>query len=166
MRDGRTFVADAMLGRLAKSLRMLGYDVLYRPDIEDRDLRLVAVRDGRIVLTRDREVAESALPIEVVTIDSDDPREQLRRAVRDLGLSVEEGLFTRCLVCNEPVVDVERSEVEGQVPPYVYETQEHFVRCPRCGRIYWPATHVARAREWLRAVLGSGARDDAEEEKR
>jgi len=167
--DRPRFVADAMLGRLAKSLRMLGYDVVYRPDIKDRDIRLVAVRDGRVILTRDREVAATSLPVDVVLVDCDDPREQLRRLVADRGLEIDEGLFTRCLICNCPVEGIDRGDVEGAVPPYVFATQDRFVRCPNCGRIYWPATHVARARAWLASVLGKrevlGAEgDEAERE--
>ena len=165
MTDRPRFVADAMLGRLAKSLRMLGYDVVYRRDIEDRDIRLIAVRDGRAILTRDRQIAATSLPVEVVLIDCDDPREQLRRLVADRGLATDEGLFTRCLICNCPVEGVDRNDVAGAVPSYVLATQDRFVRCPNCGRIYWPATHVARARAWLASVLGSGqASGDGDDE--
>lgn len=150
------FVADVMLGKLAKTLRMLGYDVAYRSDASDDAVRLLALREGRVVLTRDREIAATGLPIRVVLVEGDRAADQLRRVVLALGLAVDEGrLFTRCLVCNEPVVQVSSGDVRGLVPPYVQRTQARFARCPSCGRVYWAATHVERAREWLRSVLGA-----------
>ncbi len=154
-----TFIADAMLGRLAKSLRMLGYDVLYRAGIDDNELKRVALREKRVALTRDHEIAETRLPIRVVLVESDHLDEQLKQVVSELALSYADGLFTRCLVCNAPVEDVARSEVEDLVPPYVFETQERFARCSGCGKIYWPATHVERAKEWIERVLGDGVRE-------
>jgi uncharacterized protein with PIN domain len=169
--DRPAFIADAMLGRLAKSLRTLGYDTAYTPDIEDSDLKLTALREGRVLLTRDHEVAETSLPVRVVFVRSDHIEEQLVQVVDELGLEVgfdgEEGSFTRCLVCNVPVEEVERESVRGRVPPYVFDTQERFARCPSCDRVYWAATHVERAREWLDRVLGtaSGPKDASAREE-
>ena len=92
--DRPTFAVDAMLGRLAKALRMLGYDAHYDSGITDSDLKLLAVREGRAVLTRDREIAETSLPLRVVLVESDHPEEQLRQIVREFGLDVEGALFT------------------------------------------------------------------------
>jgi hypothetical protein len=150
------FVADVMLGKLAKTLRMLGYDVAYRSDASDDAVRLQAVREGRVVLTRDHEIAATSLPIRVVLVEGDRAAEQLRHVLRALGLPVDESmLFTRCILCNTPVVEAPAEDVRGLVPPYVHQTQTRFVRCPSCGRIYWAATHVERARRWLRSALGA-----------
>jgi uncharacterized protein with PIN domain len=154
------FVADAMLGRLAKALRMLGYDVAYDPAVDDASLKLTAVREGRIVLTRDHEVAATSLPIRVVLVESDRPAEQLRQVVDSLGLTADGAAFSRCLICNVEVLPVEKREVEGLVPPYVYATQDRFARCPSCGRIYWPATHVEHALAWIEDALTSGKDGD------
>jgi hypothetical protein len=163
-----TFIADAMLGRLAKSLRMLGFDTAYRPHIPDIELKRIALREKRVLLTRDHEVAETRLPVRVVLVESERPEKQLIQIVRELDLDVGPELFTRCLVCNVAVAEVSKAEVEHLVPAYVYSTQERFARCPSCGRIYWAATHVDHARDWLTAVLGTGAGrrepPDAEEE--
>ena len=151
-----SFVADVMLGRLSKTLRMLGYDVAYRLDASDDAVRLLALREGRVVLTRDREIAATGLPIRVVLVEGDRVADQLRHVVRALGLPTDEGrLFTRCLLCNETVAEVPAQDVGARVPPYVRLTQTRFVRCPSCGRIYWAATHVERARKWLRSALGA-----------
>lgn len=152
--DSRSFIVDAMLGRLAKALRMLGYDAAYRADIDDREVKMTALREGRTVLTRDRELADTTIAIEVLLVESDFIEEQLVQVVKTFGLLPPPGLFSRCLVCNVPLEGVSRGDVRDRVPPYVYETQERFVRCPECGRTYWPATHVERATEWLSGVLG------------
>lgn len=147
------FVADVMLGRLAKWLRIMGYDVLYDNTADDPELKRVAAADRRVLLTRDLEIAETRLPVRVVVVVDEDVRAQLRQVAGEFGLDVDRPLFTRCVLCNAPLEDVARSDVEGHVPPYVLETAERFARCPRCGKLYWPATHVSRAREWLREAL-------------
>ncbi|MBM3308327.1 MAG: NTPase [Candidatus Eisenbacteria bacterium] len=152
---GPTFVADAMLGRLAKTLRMLGYDAAYAAHAPDEEIRLAALRDGRVILTRDREIAATRLPVRVVLVEGDRVADQLRFVARELGLSPDPaGFFSRCLRCNVPVTEAHADEMGGLVPPYVLATQSRFARCPSCGRVYWAATHVARARAWLRSVLG------------
>ncbi len=148
------FIADAMLGRLAKLLRMVGCDVLYRAGIDDSELKHIAMREKRILLTRDHEVAETRLPIRILLIASEHSEDQLRQVVSEFDLEVGSDLFSRCLLCNTPVEPVQRDDVRDEVPPYVFETQEHFARCPSCRKIYWAATHVDRAREWLDTVLG------------
>jgi nucleoside-triphosphatase len=155
--EQRSFIVDAMLGRLAKALRMLGYDAAYRADIDDPEVKMVALREGRTVLTRDHELAATTIGIEVLLVESDLVEEQLVQVVEAFGLLPSPGLFSRCLVCNVPVDDVPRDDVRDRVPPYVYKTQERFVKCPECGRVYWPATHVERATEWLYGVLGPGS---------
>ncbi len=154
-----TFIADAMLGRLARALRMLGLDTEYRPDIADNELKMTALREGRAILTRDHEVADTNLPVTVLLIESDHVEEQLLQTVRAFRIAPGGRLFSRCLICNVEVENVAKREVKERVPEYVYETQRHFSRCPSCGRVYWEATHVERAREWLERVLGKQGRE-------
>jgi uncharacterized protein with PIN domain len=157
--DRPAFIADAMLGRLARALRMLGLDTQYRPDIDDNELKMTALREGRVILTRDREVADTSLPVTVLLVESDHVEEQLLQTARAFRIAPGGRLFSRCLICNVEVEDVEKCEVRERVPEYVYETQERFSRCPSCGRIYWAGTHVERAREWLERVLGTRGRE-------
>ncbi|MBD3368445.1 MAG: hypothetical protein GF405_09795 [Candidatus Eisenbacteria bacterium] len=147
------FVADVMLGRLARWLRIMGYDVLYDNVASDPELKRVAAADDRILLTRDREIAETRLPVTVFLVEHDDVQSQIRQVARAFGLDAERDLFTRCIVCNAGLESVGREDVQGLVPSYVLETAGTFARCPDCGKIYWPATHVARARRWLRETL-------------
>jgi len=144
------FLVDSMLGRLAKWLRILGYDTLYFPSLDDNDLVRIARAEGRMVLTRDREMVRRR-GIDSLLIESDDFREQIRQLLHDLNLSLE-GSFSRCSVCNSPLRRVSKEAVQERVPPYVFQTQERFSLCPQCGKIYWRGTHWQRMRERLRRL--------------
>jgi len=136
------FFADAMLGKLAKWLRILGCDVAFDPAISNGEIACRARREGRVILTRDtllirrREVRDNYF-----FVRDDGYRDQLRQVVAHFRIDPAEGLFTRCVRCNEPLTEVAKPLVAGKVPPYVYQTQESFGSCARCGRIYWNATH-------------------------
>lgn len=137
------FAADSMLGRLAKALRMLGFDVSYDPFIEDSELIEQARGQNRVLLTRDTGLLRRRGLPRLVFVESDHLREQLAQVARELGLKLDKrAALTRCIVCNEPLEEVTREQVREQVPPYVYATQRAFARCRGCGRIYWPGTHV------------------------
>jgi uncharacterized protein with PIN domain len=141
------FIADVMLGRLARWLRALGYDTLYFSDMEDAALARRALAEGRILLTRDVELTRRR-GLETSLIVDDDVTRQLRQVVRARHLSTQDA-FTRCIHCNTRLVECEGVEAEPYVPPYVYATQTRFRRCSNCGRIYWRGTHWARMRAAL-----------------
>jgi len=141
------FLVDGMLGRLAKWLRILGYDTAYFPDLDDNELVRLARAEGRILLTRDRELARRR-GLHSILIEDDQLEAQVRQVLRELGLS-EERPFSRCPVCNALLRRVEKESVRDKVPPYVFQTQEQFSLCPQCGRIYWKGTHWQRMREKL-----------------
>lgn len=143
------FAVDKMLGRLARWLRIVGQDAAYGPHLAGQSLVGLARRDGRIILTRDtRLLRQHNLP-PCLFIENDRFREQLRQVVATYDLDVAAALFTRCLQCNEPLREAQRSSVELRVPAYVWATQDRFYACPRCGRLFWAATHLARARDEL-----------------
>ena len=135
---------DGMLGRLAKWLRILGYDTAYLPDLDDNHLVRLARAEGRILVTSDRELARRR-GLACLLIESDDLEEQLQQVISDLKLETAQP-FSRCPVCNTPLQDVEKRLVKDRVPPYVFQTQEQFSLCPQCDRIYWRGTHWANIR--------------------
>jgi uncharacterized protein with PIN domain len=142
-----------MLGRLARWLRVVGQDAAYGPHLSGAALVGLARREGRTILTRDtRLVRRRDLPPHLF-IESEHFREQLRQVIGTFGLEVGPGVFTRCLDCNQPLREVDRARVHLRVPPFVWATQDRFVTCPRCRRLFWPATHLARMRDEL-AHLG------------
>ena len=138
------FIVDANVGKLARWLRMLGYDTIFINDIDDGELVSIALRERRVVVTRDTQImlrrVVTSGRVQAVLIEVDDPRDQFRQLSRAVKLD-REHKFTRCLECNQPLEPRSRDEVEGLVPPYVFNTQTQYQQCPDCKRIYWQATH-------------------------
>lgn len=146
------FAADAMLGRLATWLRLLGYDTFYEAHIADRELAARARLEGRIILTRDRELTLRC-GIRCLLINSDDIWLQLRQVAHHFELAPPTSLLGgRCARCNEPLHRCAPAEVAGQVPPAVWAHDREFVRCAQCGRIFWRGHHVAEIEARLRRV--------------
>jgi hypothetical protein len=159
-RAGRTpsrFVADAMLGRLARWLRLLGFDVAYERDISDGRLVARSRRERRMILTRDEGILRRSR-VRAVFIKSDQWRRQLRQLGQDLGLRYNPSRFySRCSLCNAPLRRVAKAAVRRRVPPVVYAQQSRFWRCRRCRKIYWIGSHWNLFRRALRsrALLGT-----------
>lgn len=141
------FVADAMLGKLAKWLRVLGCDTRYRSYYKDLG---PFVGEGRRLLTRDRKRAER-FP-DAVLIRSDRVGDQVVQLREELGLSPDRSQwFSRCLVCNAPLEPVQPERARENVPEYVFYRNMPEIRyCPACGRHYWPGSHRERMLRQLR----------------
>lgn len=148
------FIADEMLGKLARWLRMLGYDTVYNTPTTDSSLVNQAFREQRIIITRDTRLVERKLIPRYILIKSDKYIEQLRQVIKELNLVPDKNLFfSRCLLCNTEIEPIPKGVIKTKVPPYVYETQDNFLHCPRCDRIYWAGTHVEKAKGKLQEVL-------------
>jgi uncharacterized protein with PIN domain len=141
------FIVDGMLGRLAKWLRILGYDTAFSPNLDDDQLVRLARAEGRLLLTRDRGLARRR-GLQCLLIESHHLEEQLDQIFAELALTGEHP-FSRCPVCNTPLQKVEKPELEGRVPPHIFRTHKDFSLCPNCDKIYWPGTHWTRMREKL-----------------
>ena len=143
------FLCDQNLGKLARWLRILGFDAAYmHRDSEDRIDRAIA--DGRIVLTRKTSMAGRRF---VHVIVHDRVRDQLLQLGAMFDLSCGSAAFSRCSLCNTPLEQIRREDVEDLVPEYVHATRESFARCPSCGHIYWKGTHYTRACDRIKSVL-------------
>jgi uncharacterized protein len=149
------FIADCMLGKLARGLRILGFDAAYDRRIADDALIARARAEERILLTRDtRLVRRRGLPPHLF-VTSEVPADQIRQTLRVFALTVDPAtLLSRCLLCNVDTDAIPREEAHREVPPYVYRTQRKFARCPRCRRIYWRATHVAGMLDRILEAVG------------
>lgn len=146
-------IADAMLGGLARWLRVVGLDTAYDPELDDPDLVDRAVAEDRVILTRDRRLVERRRAWNHLLVRSEVVDEQVAQVLDELAIEPRpERLFTRCLRCNTPLEPLARHEAVREVPPYVARTQARFRRCPACGRIYWRATHADRMRRRLRRM--------------
>ena len=151
----RPFIADTMLGRLVRWLRVMGCDVEYFPEIGDAELVERGARDGRMILTRDTLlVRRRRARNNCFFVEGDHFRDQVRQVVRAFAIDPIGGFLTRCLVCNALLHDIARENAEGEIPPYVFATQEHFRICPDCRRLYWGGTHRERMVAELKDMLG------------
>jgi hypothetical protein len=147
------FLADQMLGKLARLLRLLGYDTLYEPGARLDRIRELAAGSDRVLLTRGR--AEERFPgvANCLSLESEDAGEQVRAVVSRFRLDTESGRFTRCTLCNALLKPVEKASLHDRIPPKVWEVYSEFLECSGCGHIYWQGSHVERILRNLKTVL-------------
>ncbi len=153
------FIADVNVGKLAKWLRAMGCDTLFINPVDDDELVRVALRDGRVLLTRDEGIAERRVVregrVRVLLVRGNRVWDQLRQVMAELSLDWNAESFSLCLQCNQPLDPVSKEEVRSVVPPYVYQTHTRFTRCPCCQKVYWPGTHWERMRQKLQEAASS-----------
>jgi hypothetical protein len=148
------FVADRMLGKLAKWLRFLGYDTTYSSDLSE-DKCLAQVNEGRILLTRNTRLRHRLARDKLFFINHNDPRVQLQELIRGLRLRPEPNrFFTRCAVCNEVLEPIEGADAYGRVPDYIWTAHNRFSQCKRCRKLYWEGSHLERNRKEIARLLG------------
>jgi len=152
------FVADRMLGRLARMLRLLGYDTLYSPTVTLAQLQEMARRGDRMILTRGDSTKRFPALRNVYSVKSEHPPEQLRDVVEHYGLETHAGLWTRCTLCNALIEKVEKQEVESRIEPKILKLYQEFCRCTGCAHIYWRGSHVDRITVNLQQLLGPKAK--------
>lgn len=148
------FLVDAMLGNVARDLRLLGYDAEYAASAPDAALLGRCQREGRVLVTRDRELARRAGPLPHVTVEATAPQEQTREVLRAIGARPAPAPFTRCLACNGILRPVPREAARAAVADHVAHAQERFLACDRCGRVYWEGSHAARLQARLARLTG------------
>lgn len=148
------FVADAHLGRLARYLRLLGFDTLYENDLGDTELAALAEREGRILLSRDRALLAGPALSHGLWVAATRPREQVVEVVQRLDLYRLLRPFTRCTVCNGLLAAVGKAEVAGELPERLGRAFDAFWRCQGCGRLYWQGSHYQRLRALVEQIEG------------
>jgi uncharacterized protein with PIN domain len=148
------FIADAMLGKLARWLRIMGCDVEYSSLIGDEELVARATQTGRLILTRDTLlVRRRGARANHFFVAGDHFRDQLRQVVERFAIDPAGRFLTRCLECNAPLAEIVKNNVRDRVPPYVYATQEQFRACLSCGRLYWQGTHREKMAREVEDIL-------------
>ena len=154
------FIVDSNVGRLARWLRMAGFDTEFINDLDDNRLVRLALSEGRVLLTKDTQILKRRVAaigrLKVILIESEEVKAQLRQVVKTLNLSHEIKPFTLCLECNQPLVPREKEEVKELVPPYIFQTQNQYMQCPACLRIYWRGTHWQRMSRELERIVSEG----------
>lgn len=152
------FIVDLNVGKLAKRLRMMGYDALFIDGVDDGELVRTALKEGRVLLTKDTGIMRrrivSSGRVRAILITSDDIKQQLEQVVQTLHLDPEADRFSICMECNQPLIPIAKEDVRDVIPPYVFETQEQYVRCPSCRRVYWQGTHWQKMVQELEGLKG------------
>ena len=151
------FIADENVFKLGRWLRILGYDTVYYSPSSDAELAGRALKEKRIILTRDSDFLEMKIVVErCLLLESTNPTEQLQQVIEAFNLTpMEDKIFSRCVKCNTIIEKIEKSEVSSKVPPYIYKTQEVFYRCPNCNSIYWPGSHIKNVKNKLKPFIVS-----------
>jgi uncharacterized protein with PIN domain len=150
------FLVDRMLGKLAKELRMLGYDTIYYRGEDAYPLIASARQEGRVILTRNTKLIPKRSEDRILRVTEDDPILQLKELIQKGHITLdEEQLFSRCLVCNVLLDPVTRDEAEGKVPDFIFHQQKEFFQCPQCERIYWQGSHQENMQRRLEELLPS-----------
>ena len=143
--DAPKFIVDSNVGKLARWLRMLGYDAVFFEGDDDAYMIDRALKESRVILTRDTQVMKRGVitsgRLKAILIDSDQPEPQVRQVIDTLHIDFKSRPFTVCLECNNPLEERGQEEVKERVPPYVFQTQQQYMECPVCHRIYWRGTH-------------------------
>ena len=131
-----------MLGKLAKWLKILGFDSAFFSRIEDDDLLDFAQKEKRILLTRDTGLIERSRGIKTLFIESEVWPEQVQQVLDAFKLREKARPYTRCIECNTALKELPKERARNLVTPFVYERAEEFALCPQCGRVFWKGTHL------------------------
>ena len=153
------FFADAQLGRLARHLRLLGFDTRYQNSIDDAQLVRQALAERRIILSRDRALLMRRDVSHGLHLRLDDPQEQLTHVIRRCDLARSCHPFTRCIECNHRIEAIAKQQVEQRLQPETIASFDEFWQCTGCGRVYWKGSH----HEHLRQLVAVALRDASEQ---
>lgn len=147
------FICDSMLGKLARLLRMCGFDAEYcKSGLTLESLKNLRERNV-IILSRNHKLAKQGESLTFYNPDHDNPQVQLKLVIEKFNLKDRIDFLSRCMECNVEITPIDKLAVKGKVPFYVYDNHDKFFKCPSCGRIYWEGTHVARMKEKLDRIL-------------
>jgi uncharacterized protein with PIN domain len=153
------FIVDCNVGKLVRWLRLMGYDSRFFNGGDDSRLVAIAQAEGRVILSRDTQIMKRRVitsgQLKAVLIHDDEPERQIHQVIDALDLDCQFKPFTICLECNHPLEERSKGEVKDRVPPYVFQTQSHYMECPVCHRIYWRGTHWQAMTQTLRKFARS-----------
>lgn len=145
------FAADYTLGKLAKTLRILGFDTMSFRELNAEAVQVIA-QEGRVLLTRNKKLVQT-VPNSVF-MDMNSPDDQLKSLIHFLNLKLDpDRFFSLCTFCNQKVTSIEKKLLRDQLPDYIWSTHNFFSRCPNCEKIYWRGSHHDRFIKWLKIVM-------------
>jgi hypothetical protein len=156
------FVVDVNVGRVARKLRLLGFDAAYHHTWDDDSIAELAAEEGRIVLSKDIALLKRRIIVWARYLRAEDPAQQLLEVLSVFGLRGPFPTLTRCLDCNAELEEVNKEAILHLLEPKTKKYYHSFSRCPSCGKIYWAGSHQERIMQWLRAY----GLEQADSEKR
>jgi uncharacterized protein with PIN domain len=147
------FAADLTVGKLAKWLRSLGYDTVFLNEV-NKDALLALADQGRVLLSRNRNLVGKIPKNQFVLLHHNDPKEQVREVLRTLNLTLQpENFFSRCITCNRLLEKIDRQAVFGKVPDHVWTAHKWFSTCYTCDKLYWSGSHVDQCRDEMERLF-------------
>ena len=147
------FIVDVNLGKLARRLRMIGFDTTYGNRLDDREIVNIAKREQRIILTRDQRLLFRKAITHGYWVRSDDPDTQLKEVMRRLDLHRQIKPLQRCLECNGKIERVDREQLWSSLEPLTRRYYSKFFRCSHCSKVYWEGSHVAHMNDAIRQMI-------------
>lgn len=153
LRDSR-FIVDVNLGKLAYKLRLMGFDTVFRNDLEDDEIIAIALNERRIILTRDRGILKQNVVTHGYWIRSDDPKKQLAEVVERLQLYDNIQPFTRCSICNGNLQQINKALLTGRLSKDTLQYYNEFWECVGCRKIYWQGSHFSHILKWMDDLKG------------
>lgn len=146
------FIADCHLGKVAKYLRLMGFDTLYFTHITDNDLIRLASEQNRVIVTCDKALSERKTAAEIFLIKASETKAQLRSLFEHYRLKEFIAPFSRCIVCNTPLQSIEKEKIVEKLPHKVRECFSDFEYCPICERAYWHGDHYRHMKAFIKSM--------------
>ncbi len=146
------FVLDTHLGKLARYLRLLGFDTIYNNDFEDHEIIKISLNDNRIILTRDKGILKNNKVTHGYYIRSQKPKEQINEVIRRFNLESLIKPFTVCSLCNGEIVSVSKDLVKGQLKTLTKKHYNRFFMCSSCKKIYWKGSHYDKIKNFISSL--------------
>ncbi len=147
------FIVDCMLGKLAKWLKILGFDALFFNKIEDEKLLEIVRNEKRILLTRDTGLIRKAKDVKTLFLESEKWREQVAQVLEHFDLWGKIDSHSRCIDCNVELKSLPKKNAKNLVTPFVYKHADSFALCPGCGRVFWRGTHFKDMEHRIEEIL-------------
>ncbi len=149
------FVADVHLGKLSRYLRLLGFDTVYRNDLEDTEIINIAETEKRIILTRDIPMLKNGRVTHGYFVHSTIPQEQIREIIRRFDLKNDIRPFKRCMECNGKIETVDKNNVETLLLAGTRRNFNEFYRCSNCAKVYWKGSHFGKMKKLIDELRGN-----------
>lgn len=146
------FIADSHLGKLARYLRMLGFDTIYKNDFFKKEIIKIAKSEKRIILSRSRDLLKIKEITHGYCIASTNPEKQLKLILNRFDLAKNIKPFSRCMICNSKLISIPKEKIIDKIPPKVKELQSDFAQCPNCKKIYWKGTHYESMMKFINSL--------------